>query len=313
MKKIYRRLFVLSSVGLFLTSCGSKAKTLEPSFVNYTSKDIVDKEDFDAAIAEKDKGLAFADIQYSKTSYQIESSRTVNVTTAYQYENGVITDKSVERLNTAKLYNHSDDVITYDIDYSIKNENSGASESISYPLNYVYQIYKQNIVLGEKNTKLYKVIQSVDVTQTFGGYVQASHALSKTYSADYVDEYNTVFADFTQVDIPLIYYVKNSTFTIGISYKDRSIPEEHNYYNEKYSVSAVCQMVIKKNNVSINVQYEINQILDNFSAEYIAAKKVDYSKQTTNIFYSEVINLNVGGTVLADSVDISKYSLGNVE
>ena len=42
MKRFARLLFILSNTALLVTGCGSNAKTLEPSFANYTKEDRVD-------------------------------------------------------------------------------------------------------------------------------------------------------------------------------------------------------------------------------------------------------------------------------
>ena len=84
------------------------------------------------------------------------------------------------------------------------------------------------------------------------------------------------------------------------------------YYEELLTVKAVCQISASKSNVSVNVRYQTTSVKENFSDEYIALHNVDYTKLTTTENFTKVIRLNIGGTVLADTVDVSKYSLGNI-
>lgn len=312
MKKINHLLFVLSSISMLITGCGSNAKTLEPSFANYTEDDIVSKDLFNALVENKDKELGFADIQYNRTSYQIESSQTLITTTTHKYEKGNIVTKMTERFNTAKYYNQRNSVILYDTDRNNKVEKNDGVLNLSVRENWVYQVYNQQIVIADKNNKLYEVIQDLNTVETFGGYVAASHAISPKYITNYANEHYEMLSSFVLEDAPLICYAKKKLFTIGISYKEKEIPNPDNYYSETLTVKAVCQIVANKNNVVINVRYDTTSVRENFSDTYITANNVDYSKETITKSFSKVIRLNVGGTVLGDSVDVSKYSLGNV-
>ena len=312
MKNIKHIIFIFSSVALLATSCGTNAKTLEPSFANYTVDDLVTKEEFEQAAVNKDTEIAFGSIQYNKTSYQIESSETLIVQDVYQYEKGMTTFKTTDRYNTAKLYNHYNNVILYDTQRNYKQEGPGQSSSASVDENLAFQIYNQQVVVADKNSKLYKVIQSADVAQNFAGYVLQDHAISNKYVINNASAHETMLSNFVQDDIPLLYYVKKNLFTIGITYKEREIVPENNYYTELLTVKAVCQISANKSGVSVNVRYQTTSIKDNFSDEYITLNNIDYSKKTTTQTFTKVIRLNIGGTVIADTVDVSKYSLGNI-
>ena len=313
MKKHYRYIFVLSSIAMLVSGCGSNAKTLEPSFANYTSADLVDKETFDGQVAAKDYSLSFDDIQYTKTSYEIESSETLTTTTTYKREKSSTTNKIVDRFNTAKLYNHYNNVLLYDSKKVEKEDGPGINKDGSSDINLAYQIYNQQVVVADKNNKVYEVIQSADIAQTFGGYVAQDHAISNKYVAEQVSSNSAILSAFVQEDIPLLYYYKKNIFTIGITYKERNIANENHYYDETLSVSAVCQIYTTKSSVSVNVQYEVINVKDNFSQEYITLNSIDYSKVTITTTLSKVVNLTIGGTVIAATVDMSGYSVGNVD
>lgn len=312
MKKISRYLFALSSIAILLTGCGSNAKTLEPSFKNYTNDDLRNKEDFDAQISAKDYDLSFKSIDYKKTSYEIESSETITTQNIYQYEKGTVTEKHSNRYNTAKLYNHHNNVIIYDTSNTIKNEAPGLSDNLSLEENFAFQMNDKDVVIADKNNKLYEIITTLGEEQDFSDYVTSDHAISNTYLAEAVSYHNSLFAPFAVEGETLKYYSKKNLFTIGISYKEKDIPEANGYYKETLTVGAVCQITVNKNNVAINVRYETTDIKTDFSNEYILNNHVDYSKVTTNKTLLKVINLTVNGTMLADVVDLSNYSLGNV-
>ena len=313
MKNPYRFILILSAITMLATGCGSHAKTLEPSFANYTANDLVDVETFDGQVAAKDYSLSFEDIQYTKTSYEIESSETLTTSYSYKREKGTVTRKIVDRFNTAKLYNHYNNVLVYDSKKVEKEDAPGINKDSSMDINLAYQIYNQQVVVADKNNKVYEIIQSADIAQTFGGYVAQDHAISNKYVTQQVIAHRGILSEFVQDDIPLLYYYKKNLFTIGITYKDRNIPIENDYYNEKMSVSAVCQISTSKNSVSVNVQYEVTYVMDNFSSEYIEQNDVDYSQLVKTVTLSKVVNLNIGGTVIAATVDMSGYSIGNVD
>ena len=312
MKNIKHLLFIFTSIALLATSCGTNAKTLEPSFANYTVDDMVTKEEFDKATVDKDIELEFANIQYGKTSYSIESSQTLTTQDVYQYEKGTASYKVTEVYNTAKLYNQRNNVILYDTQRNTKKEGPGISSSETIDENLSFQTYNQQIVVADKNSKLYEVIKTADVAKSFGEYVKEDHAISNSYVDDNAGIHETLLSKFELEDIGLFYYVKKKLFTIGITYKEESIPVENNYYEELLTIKAVCQISASKSNVSVNVRYQTTSVKENFSDEYIALHNVDYTKLTTTENFTKVIRLNIGGTVLADTVDVSKYSLGNI-
>lgn len=312
MKKINHLLFVLSSISMLITGCGSNAKTLEPSFANYTNDDIVQKDAFDLEMQKKDNELDFASIQYSKTSYQIESSETLVTTTTHKYEKGNVVMKVTNRYNTAKYYNQRNSVILYDTDKNDKIEKSDGVLTNSVQENLVYQLYNQQVVVADKNNKIYQVIQGLDTVETFGGYVTQSHAIPQKYIENCGNEHYQMFTSFVLDDAPLLCYIKKNLFTIGISYKEKAIANPENSYSETLTVSAVCQIVANKSSVTVNVRYDTTSVRENFSDAYIASMHVDYSKETITKSFSKVIRLSIGGAVLGDGVDVSKYSLGNV-
>ena len=313
MKRFARLLFILSNTALLVTGCGSNAKTLEPSFANYTKEDRVDTLDlFNQKVTQMDGELALDQIKYASTSYQIESSEITNVSQTYDYQKGKKVYKSYQKYNTARFYNHRNNVILYDVDSSTKVEKPGINNTTSYAINNAYQVYANNIIVADKNAKIYEVIKSVETDGSFSNYVQKDQAISNTYISDNVTENIVKLQAFVQEDYPLLYYVKKNLFTIGVTYSNFEIPVTNNYYKETLTVKSVCQISARKNYISVNVKYETTDIKEQFTDEYIELNDIDYTKETTLSSYSHVIHVTIGGNVIADTVDASKYSLGNV-
>lgn len=312
MKNYKHILFSLSFVALLAASCGSNAKTLEPSFKNYTSDDICSKDDFETMVYAKDYEMGFNSFNYVKSSYQIESSETYVTQTTYQYEKGTVSNKVTNRYNTAKLYNHHNDVIVYDTSNTVKGEGPGANDNVSVEQNFVFQMNEDDVVVADKNTKLYQVIKTLPEGESFSNYVGTDHALSASYIYNTVSYHTALFSSFVLSDQPLVYYFKKNLFTIGLSYKDKNIPEANEYYQETLSVSAVCQINVTKTTITANVRYDITDIKTNFSEAYISTNHIDYSKVTVNRTLSKVVRLTINGTMLADAVELTNYSLGNV-
>ena len=293
-----KKLLLTFIVPLMLTSCSGK-EFIKTNFYDYHGHDVAESE-FDTKLAVANDSLGIAYIDYENTSYVIDNKTETTVTAVKEYTNGKVETKNLSQVENSLKYNHSKSVFRNLETEKIVSENDAGKLTLKQEKEYIDQVYKKTIVKADKQKKIFYVVADFSTYPTFASYARMHHQIP----ANFVTGNKETFAEYVLEDVPTKYYVNDNVFTSGIEYSDRQMNTPS--YERKVSVSAVKQIVVEKNKVTINKQYEIKNVEYNFSDEY--KQIVNYNKITTETKFMQVLTLEFGGKVSANTVDIDSYS-----
>ena len=300
MKKT-KYLLSIGIIPLLLSSCNNKPFVVT-EFLNYRGYDVTEAE-HDAKLLESNNSLGIASIDYESTSYSDVTRGEVEHRVTEEYGNSKYVTNTKTQSEHSLKFNHSKSVFS---SYSYNNMNGDSNSTkanVKTENEYVSQVHKKTIVQALRQRKVYKNIADFSTYPTFAAYIRDTNAISPTFALDKKE----TFMDFILEDVPTKYYANDNIFTSGIEYKDRQLNTAD--YERTLSVSAVNQIVIKKNTVTINYQYEIKDIYYNFTDAYRTAHMISYSKYIVEDKVLEVETLTFGNKVSVSSVNIDDYSL----
>ena len=294
-------LLPIAIIPLMLTSCDNKP-FITPSFLNYRGYDVTEAE-HDAKLTEANAGLGLSAFDYENTSYSDVLRRETTIERTADYANSKDKHNETSRYESSIKYNHSKSLLSRYLFSDSKVENNQGKTTSKTEQEFVNQIYQKNIVEAYKQQKTYRNMADFTNFPTFAAFVRTYMPVNPLFALTRKID----FQDFVLEDVPTKYYVHDNVFTSGIEYNDRQLNTED--YERTVSVSAVNQIVINKNEVTINTQCEIKDIRTSFTDIYRQATDTNCNKLTISTKVVQVETLKIGGKVSIDSASVGDYSL----
>ena len=300
MKKV-KILLPLSIIPLILTSCDSKP-FITISFLNYKGYDVTEVE-YDKQLSGANTGLGLATLDYENNSYSDVIRKITTTTKTAEYTNSKDKETQDYQNEYSTKYNHSKSLLSIYSFNNIKAETSAGKASVKSESEYVNQVYKKNIVEAYKQQKTYRNMADFSTFPTFASFVRYYMPVNPEFCINK----KMRFDEFVLEDVPTKYYVHENVYTSGIEYSDRQLNTSD--YERTLSVSAVNQIIVNKNEVTINMQYEIKDVRYNFTSAYRELSGINCNKLITETKVQQVETLKIGGKVSIDSANVGDYSL----